>query len=34
MKKELVIDALDAISYESHVEILNKLFGKNYKGHQ
>ncbi len=34
MKKELIIDALDNISYESHVEILNKLFGKNYKGHQ
>lgn len=34
MKKELIIDALDNISYESHVEILNKLFGKDYKGHQ
>ena len=34
MSKELIINAKDNIIYKTHVEILNDLFGKNYKGHQ
>ena len=32
--KELVISSKDNIIYKTHVDILNNLFGKNYKGHQ
>ena len=34
MRKEIIIDALNMKKYSTHVEILNDLFGRNYKGHQ
>ena len=34
MKKENIIDASNMITYSTHIEILNDLFGRNYKGHQ
>lgn len=33
MSKELIIDVQDNISYKTHVEILNEIFGKDYKAH-
>lgn len=34
MRKEVIIDAMNIKKYSTHIEILNDLFGRNYKGHQ
>ena len=34
MRKENIIDAINMKKYSTHIEILNDLFGRKYKGHQ